>query len=631
MKSYLRFLLLLCMLLFALPKWADSQHRFPEGAGEINIKQRYGAKGDGVTDDSASIQKAIDENKRQFRVLYFPIGTYLVKHKLTYGADIETNRFLTLQGESASKCVIKLADYCPGFSDPAHPQCLLTMFEGGSTGRAFHNFIFDITFDVGAGNSGAIGIQWMQNNTGSMRNVLIRSSDPEQRGAVALDLTKTEPGPGLLKNVTLEGFDYGIVAIPGPFSTTFEHLTLRSQRVAGIRNRWHTLIIRDLKSYGHVPVLVQNEADSAMTTLIDADLQGGKGGSALLNKATLTLRNVKQSGYDNLLPGLKQATRVEYYSHLGQKCGAFPGAVHTLNLPIEETPEVPWDAPEKWQVISAQALKAQDDDTAVIQEALDRAAQEGRTTVSFPGGLAEGEIKFGGTLHVRGNIRRIVGMNAAYRFTDAFAKSALPVFSIETSAPVCVVEQFVCFDYNHASFIMFAHESSSTLVLKDFGFPECQAYRAASAAGKVFIEDIAGTGFVFQKGQHVWMRQINPESQSTMLINDGAILWILGLKTENAGGVTVIKTTNGGCTELLGGMNYTSWDRPSGQDPMFVVEDSSASFTIGDLSFRNDKLYRTVLRERRASQTRELTVSEGDAGGRGDAGMFPLITAFASP
>jgi hypothetical protein len=342
----------------------------------------------------------------------------------------------------------------------------------------------------------------------------------------------------------------------------------------------------------------------------------------------LTLRNVKQTGYDDLVPGLKQAEAKEYYSHLGAKCAAFPGPLQSLNLPVQETPETAWDSPEKWLVISAQELKAQDDDTAVIQAAFDRAAREGKTTVCFPGGLSEGDIKFGGTLHIRGNIQRILGMNAAYRFTDAFAKSTLPLFSIETSAPICTVEQFVCFDYTHARFTMFAHQSRTTLVIKDFGFPECRAYRPGPEAGNLFIEDAAGTDFLFHKGQSVWMRQMNPESQKTMLMNEGANLWILGLKTENAGGVTVIKTTNGGSTELLGGMNYTSWNPPTGSDPMFVVEDASASFTIGGLSFRDDTLYKTVLRETRNGQVRELSVRDADSGGRGKAGIFALITAI---
>jgi polygalacturonase len=50
---------------------------FPVDAGVVNVQTKYGAKGDGVTEDTAAIQKAIDEVKGIPDALYFPNGTYL--------------------------------------------------------------------------------------------------------------------------------------------------------------------------------------------------------------------------------------------------------------------------------------------------------------------------------------------------------------------------------------------------------------------------------------------------------------------------------------------------------------------------------------------------------------------------
>jgi polygalacturonase len=50
---------------------------FPENM-VINVKTQYGAKGDGVTDDTQAIQKAIRENVGTNRVVYLPEGTYIV-------------------------------------------------------------------------------------------------------------------------------------------------------------------------------------------------------------------------------------------------------------------------------------------------------------------------------------------------------------------------------------------------------------------------------------------------------------------------------------------------------------------------------------------------------------------------
>jgi polygalacturonase len=40
--------------------------RFPADAGVINVKTEFGAKGDGLSDDTAAIHRA--------RIIYFPIG-----------------------------------------------------------------------------------------------------------------------------------------------------------------------------------------------------------------------------------------------------------------------------------------------------------------------------------------------------------------------------------------------------------------------------------------------------------------------------------------------------------------------------------------------------------------------------
>jgi hypothetical protein len=153
---------------------------FPNDSGAVDVKAKYGAKGDGVTDDTQAIQKAIDEVRSIPDTLYFPNGTYLVSDSVGIfnGKAHSRDRFLTYQGQSESGTVIKLKDNCPGFGDPAKPKIVFSVYEGQGTGDVMHSYVRNLTVDVGKGNPGAVGLRFMSNNSGAMDRVTIRSSDP---------------------------------------------------------------------------------------------------------------------------------------------------------------------------------------------------------------------------------------------------------------------------------------------------------------------------------------------------------------------------------------------------------------------------------------------------------------------
>ena len=44
---------------------------FPPVGGIVDVRERYGAKGDGVTDDTEALQRALNENVGRHRLLYF--------------------------------------------------------------------------------------------------------------------------------------------------------------------------------------------------------------------------------------------------------------------------------------------------------------------------------------------------------------------------------------------------------------------------------------------------------------------------------------------------------------------------------------------------------------------------------
>ena len=143
---------------------------FPPDAGVVDVKTKFGAKGDGITDDTAAIQKAIDEVKGIPDTLYFPNGTYLVSNSVGIfdGKAHSRDRFLTYQGQSEAGTVIKLKDNCPGFKDPAKPKIVLCYYQGQGTGDVMHSYVRNLTVDVGSGNPGAVGLRFMSNNSGAL-------------------------------------------------------------------------------------------------------------------------------------------------------------------------------------------------------------------------------------------------------------------------------------------------------------------------------------------------------------------------------------------------------------------------------------------------------------------------------
>jgi hypothetical protein len=107
----------------------------------------------------------------------------------------------------------------------------------------------------------------------------------------------------MMRNVTVDGFQYGIKTGHTQYSTTFDGLTLKNQTGVGISNTDNVMSIENLTSTDNVPV-IQNlgaatPSSSGLITLIGATLTGGTGTSgisAIQNHETLYARNVTTTG-----------------------------------------------------------------------------------------------------------------------------------------------------------------------------------------------------------------------------------------------------------------------------------------------------------------------------------------------
>lgn len=590
---------MVCMLWTALPAMADEHEVvFPPDAGVVNVRD-HGAAGDGRTDDTKALRSAMEAAVGG--VLYLPNGVYLVSDRLDWPDDAR-HAALVLQGQSASGVVIQLADELMGFQDPEAPRAVVRTNEMGSADN-FRNHIRNLTIDTGRSNPGAIALQYMSNNIGAVFDVTLRSGDGG--GLIGLDMGYNAlNGPLLIKRVTVEGFDVGIACRGSVNSQTLEHVTLAGQKVAGLVNRGQVLSVRGLRSRNSVPAVLNLGA--GVLTLMQSELtEGASDRPAIDNQGVLFAREVRVEGYGVAIDNasgddVPTGTVSEHAS--GPTHTLFGGPARPLNLPIEETPRLPWETDfSRWaNVRSFGASPEREDNREPIQAAID----SGATTLYFP----RGDYKVSGTIELRGQVRHIVGLQSMIRF-GAQEQTVFRLGDAPGSPDTLVIDQLNFAPWNRTNPIDNA-STSRTLVLRSL----VGAGSTHTGSGRLFIED-CGTGV--QRGLHLlgptraWVRQLSnePRERQTHLTNRGGTIWILGHKTEMPG--VLIHTSDGGRTEICGAFVYSGVGGDMPPEPMYVVEDASFSVTMGGVHYAGKrKPYDVLVRETRNGVTKELLATD---------------------
>ncbi|QDV29262.1 Pectate lyase superfamily protein [Planctopirus ephydatiae] len=583
----------------------QADRRFPVCDFVIDVtKPPYSARGDGKTDDTAAIQKAINDVMGKHKVVYFPNGTYLVTDTLNWANKNSEGGnaygFNWLQGQSTSKTVLRLKD--GSFADATKPKAIMWCGGFGSADW-FHNYVQGMTFDVGKGNAGAIGLQFYSNNTGALRDCAIVSQDGQ--GDVGLDLAHRDMnGPLLVQRVSVKGFRRGVVTARAVNSQTFEHLTLTGQTEFGFDNHGQAISIRGLTSVNVVPAI----RSYGTLSLIEANLTGRDGTNLLpaivnYNGGRMSLRDITTTGYARAVadvgtPDYFAALRVtgvdkagsegpkvaEYFSHAATS--PFDAPAKSLRLPVQETPDVPWDNPKTWAVVDTFGADptGQKDSSAAIQKAID----SGATTVFFPGFYAVEK-----SVRVRGKVRRILGTGA---WIDYTAKSKPDFIIADGDAKAVVVEYFAPIGGG----IEIATDRA--VIVRSVQCPRI----THNGKGLLFLEDVTTNDLRFKKDQQVWARQLNVENEGTHVTNDGGKLWVLGYKTERGG--TLLHTKGGGRSEVFGTFSYTT---TAGKlAPMFVTEDASVFAFFSEVCYGSDP-FAMLIRETRNGVTREVKSGDG--------------------
>jgi len=154
------------------PFGANTIAALPPANTWINL-QSLGAKGDGATDDTAAVQKAIAEH----RVLYIPMGRYVVSDTLKLRPDT------VLIGLHPSMTQFDLPDGTAVLQGPGAPKALLETPSGGK------NIVTGIGLSTGGINSSAVGAMWMAGTQSLMDDVRFLGG----HGTNAADGTRMNP------------------------------------------------------------------------------------------------------------------------------------------------------------------------------------------------------------------------------------------------------------------------------------------------------------------------------------------------------------------------------------------------------------------------------------------------------
>ncbi len=376
---------------------------------------------------------------------------------------------------------------------------------------------------------------------------------------------------------------------------TFEHIFLKNQNICGITNAEQVLSFRKLVSDNRVPV-IRTTTDRGLINLVDCEFRGGSASeTAIRNTSKLNVVNLASEGYGNVVTssdgtktpvqGGPSATISHYSSH--KPYTVFPGSnAAPLRLPVEETPDYHPDDPTLW----ANATKF---------PSLQAAVDSGAEVVYLP----NGSYPLDETLVIRGNLRKLMGMEASVSRSKTFKGSSLIRFS-DGKHPEVIIEHLKMTGN-------LEHDSSRALAIRH-GFLTTVS-NTANASGKLFIEDMIIKASELTNPLHIWARQLNVEGGELPVLwsNKGGTHWILGYKTENA--KPALKSTEGSSTELFGGMFYLQSGNAKKGVPGIILENSEASLSFAQGSNR----YPVQIRETRGGDTKELL--DEDLPRRGEA------------
>jgi hypothetical protein len=583
---------------------AKAAPRFPPDAGVLNVRD-FGAKGNGTDDDTKALQAAIDAagpntgpSFWQTRIVYLPAGTYVVSRSLErhYG-DGKFGSGMILVGESREATVLRLRDHAAGFDNQNAPKGVVMttakLLDGSPTSGgkdythkgegndAYENFVEHLTIDVGSGNPGAVGIDYLANNIGAIRDVTVRA--PPDSGAIGIAMLRKWPGPALLQRVDVQGFDTGIAVGNTEYGVTLDHIRLSGQRRIGLQNAGNAVAAADLVA--DTPTPVDNSAPGGLVVLTDAVLRPRS-------------EDAPESG-----------------AFVGAQWQKFPTGTGEK---LPDSPPAPDDPVTAWVNVLRFAGPVPGDRD--ITEALRRALASGAATVYLP----YGRYTISDAIDIPPSVRQIVSINASITVRPErnpnFARTS-GMFRITRPGPPLIIDRVV-FDMTDLGDQLAVEQTAPRdVVLRDIVTAGTSLLHRGPDGGRAFIEDVCCGKLSIAGPAPVYARQLDTEGGETRILNQGTPLTILGLKTE--GNCIVLDNRAGAVTRILGGLLYIVRDADAAV-PAFRNTDASLQASFVEESLRANSRYTTYLEDNSGGQPRRTAAADFPA--RGYGRVVPLLS-----
>lgn len=224
-------------LALAVPSSAASYYgvRLDDPRAVYLTEADFGARGDGVADDTAAIQRAIDrvEETTKQGIVMIPQGRYRLTSTLHVWPGIR------LVGYGASRPVLLLADATPGFGDAADERYMV-FFPGrrprdgsappDANPGTFYSAMSNVDLEIGDGNPGAVGVRGRYAQHSFLAHVEIR---------IGSGLAGVHDTGNVMEDVRFVGGRYGLwTQRPSPgWQLTLVDVSFEGQREAAIRER----------------------------------------------------------------------------------------------------------------------------------------------------------------------------------------------------------------------------------------------------------------------------------------------------------------------------------------------------------------------------------------------------------